>query len=85
MFIAAIISLMGRPTLNFFKLRLKFNNTFATLATMLIFGLIIFSLFALFIPIISQQGENLSLLSTTELEQNTIILSFIYKFFLFER
>ena len=75
MFIAAIISLMGRPTLNFFKLRLKFNNTFATLATMLIFGLIIFSLFALFIPIISQQGENLSLLSTTELEQNTILLS----------
>ena len=72
--IAAIISLMGRPILNFFKLKLKFNNTLATLITMFVFGILIFSLFALFIPIINQQGENLSLLNTSALEQNTILL-----------
>ena len=72
--IAAIISLMGRPVLNFFKTYLKFNNTLATITTMVIFGFSIFGLFALFIPIISQQGANLSLLNITELEENTILL-----------
>ena len=73
--IAAIISLMGRPILEFFKLKLKFNNTLATLITMLIFAVLIFSLFALLIPIINQQGENLSLLNTEALEQNSILLA----------
>ncbi|MDG2492697.1 MAG: AI-2E family transporter [Flavobacteriaceae bacterium] len=72
--IAAIISLMGRPILDFLKVKLKFNNSFATLITMFVFGLLIFGLFALFIPIIAQQGENLSLLNTTELEKNTLLL-----------
>ena len=72
--IAAIISLMGRPILNFLKVKLKFNNSVATLITMFVFGLLIFGLFALFIPIIAQQGENLSLLNTTELEKNTLLL-----------
>jgi len=72
--IAAIISLMGRPVLNFFKTYLKFNNTLATITTMVIFGFSIFGLFALFIPIISQQGDNLSLLNINELEENTILL-----------
>ena len=40
--IAAIISLMGRPVLNFFKTYLKFNNTLATITTMVIFGFSIF-------------------------------------------
>ena len=35
--IAAIISLMGRPVLNFFKTYLKLNNTLATIITMVIF------------------------------------------------
>lgn len=72
--IAAIISLMGRPILDFLKVKLKFNNYVATLITMFVFGLLIFGLFALFIPIIAQQGENLSLLNTTELEKNTLLL-----------
>jgi predicted PurR-regulated permease PerM len=72
--IAAIISLMGRPILDFLKVKLKFNNSVATLITMFVFGLLIFGLFALFIPIIAQQGENLSLLNTTELEKNTLLL-----------
>lgn len=72
--IAAIISLMGRPVLNFFKKYLKFSNTFATLTTMLLFGILVLGLFALFIPIISQQGENLSLLNINELEGNLMVL-----------
>ncbi|MDB4715600.1 AI-2E family transporter [Flavobacteriaceae bacterium] len=72
--IAAIISLMGRPILDFLKVKLKFNNSVATLITMFVFGLLIFGFFALFIPIIAQQGENLSLLNTTELEKNTLLL-----------
>jgi predicted PurR-regulated permease PerM len=65
---------MGRPILDFLKVKLKFNNSVATLITMFVFGLLIFGLFALFIPIIAQQGENLSLLNTTELEKNTLLL-----------
>ena len=72
--IAAIISLMGQPILNFFKTYLKFSNTIATITTMVLFGLLTFGVFALFIPIISQQGENLSLLNINELEENTMLL-----------
>ncbi len=72
--IAAIISLMGRPIVDFLKKHLKFNNTLATLATMLIFTLVIVGLFSLLIPIITQQSENLSLLNIQELEQKTEIL-----------
>lgn len=68
--VSLILTLIGNPILDFFKRRLKFNHLFATIAVLLIFVLIIFGFIMLFIPLISSQGQNLSLLNTGEIEKN---------------
>lgn len=72
--ISLILTLIGNPILEFFKRRLKFNHIFATIATLFIFLLIISGFIMMFVPLILSQGENLSLLNTTEIEQNIIKL-----------
>ncbi len=67
---AGIISLIGRPLVLFFKRRLKFKNTLAVIVTMfLLLGLFV-GLIGLFIPLILEQGQNLSLLNINQLETN---------------
>ena len=66
---ALILTLIGNPILDFFKKRLKFKHTLATIATLFIFILIIAGFVLMFIPLISSQGENLSLLKTAEIEK----------------
>ena len=73
--VALILTLIGNPILDFFKRRLKFKNTLATIATLFIFILIIASFVMMFIPLISDQGQNLSLLKTAEIEKNIIQLT----------
>lgn len=73
--IALILTLIGNPVLDFFKTRLKFKNIFATVTTLLLFVLIIFGFVMMFIPLISDQGQNLSLLKTSEIEKNVIQLT----------
>lgn len=73
--IALILTLIGNPILDFFKTRLKFKNIFATVTTLLLFVLIIFGFVMMFIPLISDQGQNLSLLKTSEIEKNVIQLT----------
>lgn len=68
--VALITTLMGLPMLNFFQRRLKFNNIFATIATVFIFVLILAGFIMMFIPLISSQGQNLSLLQTSTIENN---------------
>ena len=72
--IALILTLIGNPILDFFKKRLRFNHTFATIATLLIFILIIAGLITMFVPLILSQGQNLSLLNTVEIEKNSLQL-----------
>ncbi|HSQ46892.1 MAG TPA: hypothetical protein VLM44_08250 [Lutibacter sp.] len=67
---ALILTLIGNPILDFFKNSLKFKHTLATIDTLLIFILFIASFVMMFIPLISSQGENLSLLKTAEIEKN---------------
>ncbi len=66
--IAAVISLIGRPITVFLQKRLKFGNTTAVVSTMVLFIILLFGLLSLFIPLILQQGENLSLLDVEALE-----------------
>ncbi len=66
--VALILTLIGNPILEFLKRRLKFKHILATIATLAIFILIIAGFVLLFIPLISSQGENLSLLNTSEIE-----------------
>jgi len=68
--VALILTLIGNPILDFFKKRLKFKHTLATIATLFIFILIIAGFVLMFIPLISSQGQNLSLLKTDEIEKS---------------
>lgn len=68
--VSMILTMIGKPILNFFKKRLKFNHIFATIATIFIFVLIILGFILMFIPLISSQGQNLSLLNTAAIEKN---------------
>ena len=73
--VSFILAMIGNPILNFFKNRLKFNHVFATIATLLIFILIIIGFVMMFIPLILSQGQNLSLLNTAQIERNILQLT----------
>lgn len=66
--IASVISLIGLPIVRFLKARLKFKNTFAVVVTMLVLIALLIGLVRMFIPLIVEQGQNLSLLNIDELE-----------------
>ena len=68
--IAAVISLIGRPIVLFLRGKLKFNATIAVIITMLLLIGIIAGVVALFVPLLVQQGQNLSLLNIDALQGN---------------
>ncbi|WP_047546493.1 AI-2E family transporter [Psychroserpens sp. Hel_I_66] len=74
--IAGVISLIGRPIVIFLRRRLKFNNTLAVIATMLIIVGVFFGIISLLIPLIIEQGQNLALLDIDQLKTN---IESIYK------
>ena len=68
--IAVVLSLIGRPIVHFLKSKLKFNNTLAVIVTMVtLIGLLV-GLVRMFIPLILEQGQNLSLLNIEALQDN---------------
>jgi predicted PurR-regulated permease PerM len=68
--IAAVISLIGRPIVLFLRQKLKFNNTVAVVTTMVLLVGLLIGLVGLFIPLIVEQGHNLSLLNIDQLQRN---------------
>ncbi|MEK6155395.1 AI-2E family transporter [Flavobacteriaceae bacterium 3-367] len=68
--IAVIVSLIGRPIVLFLRRRLKFRNTLAVIVTMLLLVGILVGIIALFIPLLVQQGQNLSLLNIEAMQAN---------------
>lgn len=72
--VAFILTLIGTPILDFFKKRLRFSHIFATIATLTIFILTITGLIMLFVPLIIDQGKNLSLLNTVVIETDIKVL-----------
>ena len=72
--VSLILTLIGNPILDFLKHRLKFNHVAATITTLLFFLSIIAGLIMLFVPLILDQGRNLSLLNTAEIEKDIIVL-----------
>ena len=68
--IAAVISLIGRPIILVLQRKLKFKNTIAVVVTMLFFLSIFIGLISLFVPLIIEQGQNLSLLDIDQLQNN---------------
>ena len=73
--IAAVISLIGVPLVEFLDHKLKIPNTLAVILTILIFILIFMTLIGMFVPLIMEQGQNLSLLDTDKLKENIQVLS----------
>lgn len=68
--IAAVISLIGRPVVLFLRQRLKFKNTLAVITTMALLIVVFLGIMSLFIPLVIQQINNLSLLNIEELQKN---------------
>ena len=66
--IAAIISLIGLPIVDFLKNKFKFNNTLAVIVTIIVLIGLLSGLLGLFIPLVVEQGHNLSLLNINELQ-----------------
>lgn len=71
---ASVLALIGRPVVIFLRKRLKFPNTFAVVTVILLFLTLIGGIVALFIPLISEQGKNLSLLDLNNLKDNLLTL-----------
>ena len=68
--IAAVVALLGRPVIVFLRNKLRFRNTLAVIATMLLMVGLLAGIISLFIPLIAQQGQNLSLLNIDALQTN---------------
>lgn len=66
--VSLILTLIGIPIIAFLRKRLKFNNIFATITTLLVFVLIITGFVMMFIPLVLNQGQNLSILNIQSIE-----------------
>jgi predicted PurR-regulated permease PerM len=64
---AVVVALLGRPVVLFLRKRLKFANTLAVVTTMLLLIGVLVGIIALFVPVINEQGKNLSLLDIDQL------------------
>ena len=58
--LAAILALIGGPMIQFFKKRLKFKNTWATITAIMIILVFFAGLISLFVPLLISQGKNLA-------------------------
>ena len=67
---AAVIALIGRPVVVFLRNRLKFPNTLAVVVTMVLMVGLLAGIIALFIPLITEQSKNLSLLDIDDLQRS---------------
>ena len=72
--IAIVISLVLNPLVVFLKKRFKFKNTVAVITSLMIAFIVISGFILLFVPLLLDQGENLSLLDVSSLEKNYHLL-----------
>lgn len=73
--VSLILTLIGIPITVFLRRRLKFNNIFATITTLSLFLLIIAGFVMMFIPLILNQGQNLTILNIQSIETKVINLT----------
>jgi predicted PurR-regulated permease PerM len=70
--VAIIFALIANPIVEFLRRRLKFSNTIAVIFTLLIFMLLFVGLLFMFVPMLLDQGNNLSLLDTNSIEKRVL-------------
>lgn len=72
--VALILALITNPLVEFLKKRLKFKNTLAVSLTMIIIIFVMIGFILMFVPLIADQGKNLSLLNTDSIQTNILEL-----------
>lgn len=83
--VSIILSMIGTPIVDFLRKKLKFKLTTAVVFTLLFYGLIIFGFIMMFIPLITTQGQKLSLLDSNALQSQINELTIEIKSFLDNR
>ena len=68
-FISLILTLIVNPLNKFFKYKFKINNTLSSIFSISILISFFSLIIGLFVPILSKQGKNLSLLNTNEFRE----------------
>jgi predicted PurR-regulated permease PerM len=68
--IAGVLSLIARPIILLLRNKLKFPNTLAVIFTMFLMLSFLTGLILMFIPLIAEQGQSLSLLEVDKLQEN---------------
>ena len=72
--IAGILSLIGRPLIRLLTDKLKLPKILGVVIVMVVFFLALVSIISMFIPLIKEQGHNISLLNTDELRRRILNL-----------
>ena len=72
--VSVIFSMIANPVVEFLRKRLKFSNTLAVVVTLGFFLLLIIGLIMMFVPLITAQSDNLSLLDTQSIERRVLEL-----------
>lgn len=73
--IAAVVALIGRPIVLFLRRKIRFPNTLAVSVTIIFMLGIIIGVIALLIPLLTEQGENLSLLRVKDIQAEVDTIS----------
>jgi predicted PurR-regulated permease PerM len=68
--IAGVVALIGRPIILFLKKRLKFPDTLAVVVVILLFLGLLIGLIMLLVPVLVEQGRNLSILDVNDFQKN---------------
>jgi predicted PurR-regulated permease PerM len=72
--LSLLLALIANPIVEFLKRKAKFKNTMAVATTLAIFLLVLIGLAALFVPLIIDQGNKLSLLNAQAIETRSLEL-----------
>ncbi len=80
--ISIVLTMIGTPIVDFLRRKLKLKNTSAVITTLLFYSLIIFGFIMMFVPLVTTQGEKLSLLDVNTFQTQLNELTFQLKNYL---
>ncbi len=67
--ISLVLVILGQPVKSFLREKLKLGNLFSTILVMFLFVTVLAVIILLFIPLLIEQGKNLSVLNTAEFNE----------------